>query len=59
MLNFRLFLSSFISLSLAACSGSVERDNGKGDTLTSSDTDAMLHAAETMYHGFITCNYNN
>ncbi len=46
-----LFLSSFISLTLAACSGGAGKDNGKGDTLTSVDTVALLRAVETMYHG--------
>ncbi len=46
-----LFISSFIFLSLAACSGGAGKDNGRGDTLTSIDTVAMLRAAETMYHG--------
>lgn len=46
-----LFISSLISLSLAACSGGIGNDNGRGETLTSVDTVAMLHAAETMNHG--------
>ncbi len=46
-----LYISSFIFLTLAACSGGAGKDNGKGDTLTSSDTVAMLRAVETMYHG--------
>ncbi len=46
-----LFISSFISLTLAACSGEMGKNNVRGDTLTSIDTVAMLRAAETMYHG--------
>ena len=43
------FISLLISLMLAACGGGVGWDNGRGDTLASADTFAMLREVETMY----------
>ena len=44
-------ISLLISLLLAACGGGVGRDNGRGDTLASSDGIVMLRGVETMYVG--------
>ena len=43
------FISLLISLMLPACCGGVGRDNGRGDTLASSDVIVMLRGVETMY----------
>lgn len=45
------FISLLIALTLTACGGGVGRDNGRGDTLASADTIAMLREVETMCVG--------